>query len=436
MNDITPRATRRIVLCLDGTWNSTYQQRRRTDGTEVLKPSNVLKLYRSLSSNRALGEPDQVAYYDIGVGSLARYPGISNRLLARADRLLGGGWGAGFEGNIEDALTFLAVNYLEGDELFVFGFSRGAATARGLTHFLDWSDGLPKREDAYYLPNLYRDFVRSRGQGSCSEAIAAINAKRAAERRPLPPLAQFHPVRVVFLGVWDTVMALGSRFRARGARTSVSRSFYVNDQPARCVEHARQALAIDEVRYDFRPEIWTGCGSAQTLKQRWFAGVHANVGGGYVDDGLANLAFQWILREAHEQGLQIDKQFSGHFRGFAQDRLYRSESVWYRMLDRVRFRFGRGKRRLLEQPPAAHLSIDVSVIHRLQADPAELTDGIPGRRRFPEMDRPYRPQNVIAFLAAISDLSEYLQDLGLQSDKLGLPADVIHAIDSHRGNQA
>jgi uncharacterized protein (DUF2235 family) len=73
--------------------------------------------------------PSSSPYYDIGVGSLAQYPGTANRLLYLADKALGGAWGAGFEGNIEDALNFLVLNHREGDEVFIFGFSRGAATA-------------------------------------------------------------------------------------------------------------------------------------------------------------------------------------------------------------------------------------------------------------------------------------------------------------------
>jgi hypothetical protein len=152
----------------------------------------------------------------------------------------------------------------------------------------------------------------------------------------------------------------------------------------------------------------------------------------YVDDGLANLAFRWILKEAEAYDLQIDKRFAGHFCGFAQDKQYRSDSVWYRLLDQLRFRFGRGQRLLVGQPSTANLSLDVSVIHRLQADPTEQDDRVPGQLRFPEMSRPYRPQNVLAFLATISDLDDYLRGLGLQADMVTLPADVVQEIHALR----
>jgi uncharacterized protein (DUF2235 family) len=416
-------APRRIVLCLDGTWNSAYDEQHRSDGHTVLKPSNVLKLSRAVLPRGLVSQTEQITYYDIGIGSLAKYPGMANWLLAFADKFVGGIWGAGFEGNIEDALSFLTLNHQEGDSVFIFGFSRGAATARGLTRFLDWSGGLPCKGDAYYLPRLFRAYILTGGSRPCASVLDEINAERAAERKPLPPLAPFQKISVEFLGVWDTVMALGSRFRAVGAGTStISQSFHVDRKPAQCVQHARQALAIDEARYDFRPEIWSGRWDHQTLEQRWFAGVHSNVGGGYVDDGLANLAFHWILDGATAAGLEIDSHFAGIFRGFAQDRLYRSESLFYRFLDGMRLRFGRGKRKLVEQPEEANLSLDRSVIHRIEADPEERRKD--GNLRFPEIGKPYRPKNVLLFLACQPALDQYLKGLGLKEEDLELPADV------------
>jgi uncharacterized protein (DUF2235 family) len=425
--------SRHIVLCLDGTWNSTYDQKHRSDGRPVVKPSNVLKLCRAVEPRGSASDVEQLAYYDIGVGSLAHYPGVSNRLLSIADKALGGAWGAGFEGNVEDALNCLVLNHQQGDQVFVFGFSRGAATARALTRFIDWAGGLPTKSDAYYLPELFRAYVVAGGKRTCREVVEEINARRADEKRPQPPLDSFQPIRVEFLGVWDTVMALGSRFQAVGAGTStVSRSFHVGRRPALCVQHARQALAIDEARYDFRPEIWVGYAEHQTLEQRWFAGVHSNVGGGYVDDGLANLAFQWIVKEAAARGLEVHRDFSRKYPGFAMDRLYRSESLLYRTLDALRWRFGRGKRQLVGQPAAANLQLHPSVIHRIGADPDERRKD--GALWFPElMGKPYRPQNVLQFLACQPDLGRYLEGLGLKEDDRRLPPDVLQQIEKLKG---
>jgi uncharacterized protein (DUF2235 family) len=414
---------KRIVLCLDGTWNSTYTWGQRAGGNKVLKPSNVLKLSRAMEPRRADGS-EQIAYYDIGVGALAKYPGISNRLLHLADKILGGKSGAGFEANIEDALNFLVLNHQLGDEIFIFGFSRGAATARGLTRFLDWAGGLPGKRDAYYLPLLFRAYIVSKGTRTCADVLAEINEQRQRDNRP--PVEPFKKIDVEYLGVWDTVMALGARFKARGEGTSTaSKSFHLDRKPARCVKHARQALAIDEMRYDFRPEIWTGHDKEQRLDQRWFAGVHSNVGGGYLDDGLANLAFKWVLEGATAHGLELDDTFVGFFRGFAQDRLYRSESLLYRILDALRWRFGRGKRKLFdaERPAEANLDLAPSVIHRIAADP----------KRFSEMDgKPYRPENVLLFLASQPNLGMYLAQVEPDPNKRQLPQDALDRIDKLR----
>lgn len=418
---------RRLVLCLDGTWNSAYDEKQRSDGHTVLKPSNPLKACRAvLPFDEATGQV-QVAYYHIGIGSLAEYPGVPNRLLYFSDRVLGGIWGAGFEENIEETLHFLVLNHREGDELFVFGFSRGAATARAVTQFIEWNEGLPQKEDAYFLPMLFRAYVISHGASDArAAAIDQINADlRRDEKEPLRP---FQAVRVAYLGVWDTVMAIGSRFAATGKSTSEAGwTFYAGTAPATCVAHARQALAVDEARYDFRPEIWTHHHVGQRMEQRWFPGVHSNVGGGYVKDGLANIAFHWILEGAMEEGLRIDTKYAAFFRPFPLASLYRSSSVLYRVIEALRFRSGRGRRQLVGMPAEANLDIDKSVIHRIRADPKSLQQGSdPTLRR-------YRPENVLLFLACQPDLDDYLNKIGI--DDLAthpLPKDVQRRINQLR----
>ena len=410
---------RRLVLCLDGTWNNAYSRKKRTDGHAVYKPSNVLKAARAVVPYDADSDRHQIVLYHVGVGSLARYPGIPNRLLSITDRVLGGGWGAGFEENVEEALEFLAHNHEPGDEVFIFGFSRGAATAQAVTRFLDWAGGLPPKHDSYYLPRLFHDYVTQHGKEPVETALQRINSDRSQERHPLPPLDTFTPVDVVFLGVWDTVMAI-----ANG-------DFHIGDQPPRCVRNARQALAIDEARSDFRPEIWQGPASdRQTLEQRWFAGVHSNVGGGYVDDGLANLALQWMLKQAESKGLVIDRTFLANYRGYAQDRLYRSESLFYRCFDAIRLRAGRGRRSLLGWPHAAGLTLDASVIWRIQSDPREERKGHPGQLQHPALRNAYRPNNALRFLASQANLDAFLKSIGIDPPKL--PADVTQRLEALR----
>ncbi|HYC90796.1 MAG TPA: DUF2235 domain-containing protein [Thermoanaerobaculia bacterium] len=416
-----PRREKRLILCLDGTWNSGFEEVQRRDGHTVMKPTNPLKICRAVKPFDGKSGMAQITYYDLGVGALAEYPGTANRLLRSFDRTLGGAWGAGFEGNVEDALNFLAYNYEPGDEVYVFGFSRGAAQARAVTQFLDWNGGLPEKGDAYYLPRLFRLYVTTQGrEGASQELIAENNKKRDAEGRDR--IQPFRPVRVRFLGVWDTVMALGSRLDAVGEHTSVpGRTFYAGTTPARCVEHARQALALDEKRYDFRPEIWQNSLPGQTMAQRWFAGVHSNVGGSYGNDGLANVALHWIAAGAKAAGLALDDEFLNKYVPWVKHSLYESATRFYRVLDGFRNVSGDGVRSLLGHARECNLTLDRTVIERMQADPKDLDangDGTPATA--------YRPTNVIELLAAHgADLPGYLNDLGITAP---LPPDVLAAI--------
>jgi uncharacterized protein (DUF2235 family) len=426
--NVAPHPSKRLVLCLDGTWNNPYDEHKRRDGHTVLKPTNPLKTCRAVMPFDAKAGRVQVAYYDIGVGSLAEYPGTSNALLHWSDRVLGGAYGAGFEGNVENALHFLVLNFEKGDDVFVFGFSRGAATARAVTNFLDWNGGLPEKEDAYYLPRLFRAYVISHGAaGVAQKELDAINTDRATLEHPAKPaLKPFRPVRVAYLGVWDTVMALGSRFRAAHETTSAaSRSFYAGTTPAACVEYARQALAIDEARFDFRPEVWKGKRGGQRMEQRWFAGVHSNVGGGYGNDGLANITFHWILDGAREQGLNIDEEYVSFFRPFARHSLYQSSSALYTTLEFLRGRVGRGKRSLVDAMAQGNADIDKSVIDRMQAAPGDLSTGKDDQ----PVTKPYRPENVMVFLAAQPDVDAYLKKIGAKG---ALPDDVKKHIEELR----
>ncbi len=398
---------RRIVICMDGTWNNPYQVKLREDGTKVLKPSNALKVCRAVVPFDAQNSVVQVSYYDSGVGALGTYPGFANALLRKADANLGGPWGAGFEANVEEAATFLVNNYQLGDQVFVFGFSRGAAQAQALTRFIDWMGGVPVKSDAYFVPLYFQAYINSAGTAD----PAAVKTAGGDS-----PAGRLTPVEVTMLGVFDTVMSLGGRFKARKETTGPKRSFHAGHTPARCVKNARQALAIDERRYDFRPEIWHDHLAGQTLEQRWFAGVHSNVGGGYVRDGLANIPLRWMLREAGGLGLVLDDTFLGHYRAYPQAKLNQSTKWYYELLDALRFRRGKGVRSLTGFAAEAKLSVDRSVFHRMAADPAEH-----------EQLEQYRPLNVIQYLATQPDLAAYFTGIGLPAG-FTLPGDILREI--------
>jgi len=233
------------------------------------------------------------------------------------------------------------------------------------------------------------------------------------------------PVEIEFLSVWDTVMALGSRFHATTKTSTAGRVFYVADTPAACVRKARQALAIDEQRYDFRPEVWRTAAPHQDLEQRWFAGSHSNIGGGYVNDGLANIPFRWLMDEAATCGLAVDREFVKPYRPYPQARLYRSTGIVYHALELLRLRVGKGRRPLVGYPATAGLTLDRSVIHRVRSDPAD----------HPQLDR-YRPANVLDLLASQNDLDGFLAGLGLKPEERRLPEDVTAALRAPRGPRA
>lgn len=395
----------RLILCLDGTWNSTFQAVEREDGTKVLKPSNPLKIARAVLPTDS-NQNRQVTYYDSGVGALGLYPGFSNRLLYFFDSKLGGGFGAGFEANVEQAANFIANNYSEGAEIYIFGFSRGAAQARALTNFLDWLGGIPAKDDAYYVPIFFRKYLDDKGEG------APIDVKSSSGDVPAHRLLT---CKVSFLGVFDTVMALGSRLRASKNTSVAERSFHVREEPADCVFHARQAIAIDEKRYDFRPEVWRNCKPHQTLEQRWFPGMHGNVGGSYGNDGLANSALHWIVDEAMALGLAIDMSFLNNYRPFPQDEMADTHTLLYKVIESLRLKLGCGRRSLKNYPKTAKLSLDQSAIKRLCSDP----------RKFETMTEAYRPNDIVQVAASHkSDWSGFLDDFGLDSSTYPLPQDI------------
>ena len=155
-------ARRRIIMCLDGTWNSTYAKATREDGTDVTKPSNVLKLARAVRPVAKDGST-QIIYYDTGIGGEADSEG-GWKLFTDIKKTREGVWGIGFHANVEQAVTFLANNYDAGskDDIFFYGFSRGAATARAIVKFIDWMGGLPSKHDAFYIPELFEAYRKSK----------------------------------------------------------------------------------------------------------------------------------------------------------------------------------------------------------------------------------------------------------------------------------
>jgi uncharacterized protein (DUF2235 family) len=270
---------KRLVICLDGTWNRADQE-----ANGVPCPTNVVQL-----AFRAAKRDDgvvQCVYYDQGVGT--------GNLI---DRLSGGAFGEGLNDNIYGAYRFLVANYELGDQLFLFGFSRGAFTARSLGGMIR-KCGILRR-------------------GSVREYRAAVQLYRGPEHPDDPGPAGFRerhsvagsgPTPIRFMGVWDTVGALG--IPLRGLRWLTRRQYQFHDtELSGSVQSAYHALAVDEHRAPFEPTLWTYVPKAgQTVEQVWFCGAHSDVGGGYAESQLSDIALDWMLAKARAAGLALDAE--------------------------------------------------------------------------------------------------------------------------------
>lgn len=262
---------KRLFVCCDGTWNSDSDQ---FQGVPV--PTNVVRFFNALS-DRGDDGAEQLRYYHVGIGANE----------GRVHRLIDGALGLGLSRDIRTAYKWLSDHYEEGSEIFVIGFSRGAFTARSLVGMLHHC-GLP-HEATWALVrqawNLYRLDPKM------PETV--VQQKRFRDAHGKPP-----PIR--FLGVWETVGALGIPENVDLFGFGRKRfEFHDTTLPPE-VERAVQALAIDEQRNNFFPTLWTdsdGCDLTRVL-QVWFPGVHADVGGGYKETGLSDATLKWMIGEA------------------------------------------------------------------------------------------------------------------------------------------
>lgn len=273
-------AGKRIALFLDGTWNTS------DDNTNVWRMKSLF----------ACG-PDQVCYYSAGVGTLF------------GQRLIGGMWGYGLDDEVIGAYAWLIEHYDPGDQLFIFGFSRGAYTARSLAGLIS-KCGLLKPGAPMSLNQLYTRYRRGSAAPTIRELQSKDPTKLDFEDRWLREYSM--PIPIWFQGVWDTVGALGIPF---GNIPLLSRSDYgfletdlrINDT------HAFHALAIDEHREAFAPTLWQRTlqqgiptypeRPLSQVEQRWFVGAHADVGGGYPNGLLAQIPLQWLMQKASLHGL-------------------------------------------------------------------------------------------------------------------------------------
>ena len=307
---------KRLIICCDGTWNEP-DEKVDQDPTDEPEPTNVLKIARGIAPADGKGIT-QVVYYDAGVGTQGFF-----------DKYIGGAFGRGLSENIRQTYRFIANNYVEGDELFLFGFSRGAFTVRSLAGFIG-AVGLLEKHDLNRVPEAFA-YYRNRPEKRASSP----QERRLNKRLTSPPRT---PIPIKFIGVWDTVGALGIPLTLRSAGRRRKVNFH-DTQLGEDVEHAYHALAVDEKRRPFKPTLWYwkvpgGPGKNQTIEQVWFAGVHSNIGGSYRNTGLSDIALKWMARKAKRIGLQFTQPFDDFLNQYwdkaEEGRLEDSYSRWYR----------------------------------------------------------------------------------------------------------
>ena len=344
---------RRLALFLDGTWNQV------SDNTNIWR-------FRALFAPVGADGRTQLGFYSTGLGTKF------------GEKISGGMFGAGIDTAITSAYEWLMEHYRPGDEIFIFGFSRGAYTARSLSGFVS-KCGLLQSGAPLGVNQLFMRYRRS-GQRTIRELIAARNDGKgdfSFEESWMLKFAQAVPIK--FLGVFDTVGALGVPlpWLHRTAYPFLNTGLRQNN------EYAFHALAIDEHRKAFAPTLWTNEGATQAkprpierTEQRWFVGAHANVGGGCFDDPLAGLAFKWLERKALALGLAFKDSFALEPQA---DRATISDSyaefMWglYRLATFCRpYYRAIGEPPINEGPGVSNINetIDASVFDRWRADPS------------------------------------------------------------------
>ncbi len=297
---------KRIAIFCDGTWNRA----------DARHPTNVVKLSQALDLG-AEGTPQQ-AFYIQGVGS-----GSGTGKLSRfIDRIGGGAFGWGLTENIEDAYRHLVFNYRPGDQIYIFGFSRGAYTARSLAGLIR-SCSIPPSTDPGLIPKAIEHYRRRENHPDKPrnfEFRLKINPGLVTSEKEAAWRAENgHPeglkLTIAYLGVWDTVGALGLPMHfGLIAKLWNQRYSFHDANLSSSVLSARHAVAIDERRRTFKPTNWDNVetlnngatGDDRDYRQEWFPGDHGSVGGGGNMVTLSNIALRWVAEGASRKGLRFD----------------------------------------------------------------------------------------------------------------------------------
>jgi uncharacterized protein (DUF2235 family) len=288
-----------IVICADGTWN------RPEEDIEKDFPTNILKIARSIKPKQA--SLKQHVFYDWGLGSYHSH-------------VSAGATGRGIHKNILDGYRYIVQNFAVGDDIYLFGFSRGAYTVRALCGLIN-NCGIVKRPDARLINEAWKIYKSpaSKNHPDGEDAVQ-FRTDHAHTKN-----------NVHFVGVFDTVGALGIPISLMGMFEGDD-EFYDTKMGSN-VAIARHALAIDEKREDFEPTIWSPRAGVD-LKQVWFAGVHSDIGGSYPPDkggfNIADVSLKWMLDEAKTAGLKLEPHIHENLTDGSKGRLHESRKKLYR----------------------------------------------------------------------------------------------------------
>ncbi len=309
---------KRFVICFDGTWQMLRQP----------KPTNIAIIARSVAHTNTTEdgrEIPQVVLYSQGVGTntdALGKDGFMDGLTEGLNKLLGGVFGEGLENNIVDTYLRLAFNYEAGDEIYVFGFSRGAFCARSFAGLIN-SAGIVSRQHADKAWDAFRLYRNRPGPKATQfqkddydkarRGFRLLYGKgvRAADGTRIK---SDEPPTITYLGIFDTVGQRGMPSALGGFARTLNKSFGFHDMKiGGNVLAARHAVAIDERRLGFPPTLWEGldeanrrphCSGRQLYQQRWFVGTHGDIGGGE-GSPLSAAPLKWIAEGAGGCGLRF-----------------------------------------------------------------------------------------------------------------------------------
>ena len=350
-----------IILCADGTGNKGG----------YTPDSNVYKMYNAIEIHDA--SVSQYTFYDNGVGT------STNKYW----RAITGAVGIGIKHNIIDLYSFLALHYKKGDQVYLFGFSRGAATIRGFCGFIK-TVGLVNAE------GLSDEQLKAYAQ----DAFDAYESHKKDEEKAVKFRTHRYSHGIIdihFVGVWDTVSALG--FPKRTDRMGITLNvlslvfkgleklsniiwphLFYDFELSENIKHAYQALAIDDERTAFWPRVWDEVKSkrsADNVEQVWFSGMHSNVGGGYERQGMANVALHWMMLRAKKHGMV--------FKPGIEDEVYQDSNIHGRLYNSrdglaIYYRYHpRQIKKLCENKLLNNIKLHSSTLERLKKRTANYT---------------------------------------------------------------